>query len=407
MKFTPDDPRLTRYLLGELSPKEAEALENAMAKQPELRAALVELNDTQNFLGSQLIVPELKLQPAQKRRIFEAAAQQALERLPSPRLRSFTPYLLPLAAAALFVMVVMIKRPNVARPAGSRSPNVAKAPEPILAPISPAAAARPRSVFLEHRSALAREIPALVLPAQIGNASYELISQSIRGERRLPPPASVRLEEILNQFTFRLDGMIAIARSTSIHWHPDARDASLAPPTAMLAAELVACPWKPSSSLLIVALKGNSKSKVAVNLRYQANPDTVASYRLLGFDPVPDQPAAAPTTELDRAAASSLVVEISSVNSGTELGLLQWSTEGKVAPSISLSRKADAEPSDDARFAALVCTYAKWLAGDEPTLIDADLVAALAREVASSTLPADREDFLNLVDQSLSLAERK
>ena len=56
---------------------------------------------------------------------------------------------------------------------------------------------------------------------------------------------------------------------------------------------------------------------------------------------------------------------------------------------------------EDARFAALVCSYAQWLAGDQPGFIDAELVAALARETASATLPEDRAKFLMLVDRSL------
>jgi hypothetical protein len=34
-------------------------------------------------------------------------------------------------------------------------------------------------------------------------------------------------------------------------------------------------------------------------------------------------------------------------------------------------------------------------------VIDAEIVAALAREIASTTLAADRADFLTLIDRSL------
>ena len=65
--------------------------------------------------------------------------------------------------------------------------------------------------------------------------------------------------------------------------------------------------------------------------------------------------------------------------------------------------RPDAEPSDDARFASLLCTYAQWLAGDQAGMIDSEIVAALAREVASDGLPPDRYDLLNLIDQTLNL----
>jgi anti-sigma factor RsiW len=408
MKYTPEDPRLTRYLLGELSPKEAEAFEDAMAKNPQLRIDLVNLHDTQNFLGTHLSLPETKLQPAQRQQILHAARSisQALDMPSVPRLRSLLPYLLPLSAAAVFVLVVSIKRPKVTEPLAA--PAMAQNSAPALpATVTAVATPRAKSSILENRSALARVQPSLDLPVQVGVASYELIKQTIHQEQGLPEPASVRLEEILNSFSYRLNGVTAIARSASSSWHPDNRDASVSPLNATLSTELITCPWKPSSTLLILSLKGNAKNPVEAKLTYLANPDSVFRYQLLGFNPIPDQVAGVPSTQLARDATSTLAIEIETSNAGTELGLLQWSTEGKLAPSISLSRKADAEPSDDARFAALVCTYSQWLAGEQPTVIDADLVAGLAREIDSSSLPKDREAFLRLVDRSLYLAEKK
>ena len=64
-------------------------------------------------------------------------------------------------------------------------------------------------------------------------------------------------------------------------------------------------------------------------------------------------------------------------------------------------RPRDSEPSDDARFAALVCTFSQWLSNRPAGEIDSGLLAALARETVSDTLPADRADFLNLIDQAL------
>jgi hypothetical protein len=66
-------------------------------------------------------------------------------------------------------------------------------------------------------------------------------------------------------------------------------------------------------------------------------------------------------------------------------------------------RNDEAEPSNDARFAVLACTYAQWLAGEQVGFIDADIVAALAREVASGKLEADRVEFLSIIDKSLHL----
>ena len=61
------------------------------------------------------------------------------------------------------------------------------------------------------------------------------------------------------------------------------------------------------------------------------------------------------------------------------------------------------DPSDDARFATVVCTFSQWLAGEQTGSIDPVILAALARETASATLPADRADFLKLIEQALQL----
>ena len=57
--------------------------------------------------------------------------------------------------------------------------------------------------------------------------------------------------------------------------------------------------------------------------------------------------------------------------------------------------------SDDARFAALVCTFSQWLAGEQSAVIDQELLAALARENTAPGLPADRAEFLDLLDRLL------
>ena len=64
------------------------------------------------------------------------------------------------------------------------------------------------------------------------------------------------------------------------------------------------------------------------------------------------------------------------------------------------------EPSDDARFAALVCAFGLWLRGEGGGMIDEEVMLALAREVASGRMVADRYDFLNLIDEATKLPEK-
>lgn len=108
-------------------------------------------------------------------------------------------------------------------------------------------------------------------------------------------------------------------------------------------------------------------------------------------------------TTLPPQARITHILEIESTGPDNGIGTLEWSINGKPAPTLPLLRKPDAEPSDDARFASLVCAFTEWISGDSPSQIDADLLTALARELVSDTLPPEQTDFLMLIDQAVHL----
>ncbi len=414
MNFSSNDPRLTSYLLGELSPGETLIVEDALENDPALREELEKILKTQQAIGTRLLAPEEKLHAAQREHILQIAkALSRTKKIIPIAPRPETPaYLMPLAVAAILVFGFLLFLKLAPRTAPAVKVAQSSQPVELPAPVSPKIeislpVEMEKPITLETRSALAKESPTLKLPIHVATASYARVTQSIQDARALPSPETVRLEEIVNHFSYRFAGVTSIARKANPNWHPDTRDTGASAYSATLSSELIACPWKPSSTLLLISLRGNGKTPIEAKLSYQANPDCVASYRLLGFSPLAGQEPAALASTLGRDETTTLVLEIESLNSGTELGLLQWSTDGKLAPAIPLTRKADADPSNDARFAALVCTYSQWLAGEQSSLVDADLVAALARETASTTLAEDREVFLSLIDQSLHLAERK
>ena len=265
------------------------------------------------------------------------------------------------------------------------------APTPILPPAVP------------HGSVAVTDSPALELPILTGKTDLELISKSIRSDQQLPPHAAVQIEEILNAFPLRLNGVAAISRSAANNWHPDNRASGMSAHVATLSTEMIACPWKPSATLLFISLRGNPSNATDVRMVYHANPDGVARYRILGFTPADGPLAATLPTKLAVDATTTLAIEIESSKPGGDLGTLVWSTDDHPAPSISLIHKQDAEPSDDARFAALVCSYAQWLAGEQTGAIHPELLSALARETASTNLPAEHAKFLELIEITLRL----
>jgi hypothetical protein len=399
MSHDPEDTRLTAHLLGELDAGETEAMEKALAIDPELRLEAKAIRDVHDLLKGIPDPADETLLPAQRENIRRAAAHRATP----ASIATFQRWFIPAAAAAVlaictFTFIHMSGKMNpdvVAKPPAAEKSVAATIPSP-----PPADLTRPdvRSAPLSPADS-----PSLPLPVLAARGNLEAVSNTILTAGTLPDPASVRPEEILNNFPLRLTGTAAIARGDASAWHPDNRQAGMTRHVATLGTELIPCPWKPSATLLIISLRANARTDSRVSLTYHPNPKTVLRYRLLGFQPTAAAPAAAHLP--DRLPAGSFVnltIQIEPNSAATtDLGSLEWSADGSSAPPVSLVQRQDAEPSDDARFAALVCLWSQWLAGARSGMIDTETVAALAREISSTTLATERMDFLTLVSKSL------
>ncbi len=444
MKLHPDDPRLTAWLLGELRPEEAAAVATVVAGDPALRLAVRELQDVQQLLTGTLSPGSQTLLPDQHTNILMAArsAHEQGEIIAfKPQRKPLKTYWMPLAAAAILMlaMLVFTLMPNNGKPGANNPPasrpddiplEVALLPAPgppdsnssekspgvhppkssklmKLEKANTTAYNQKGDLFLRKVAqrltespvplekdlpqlrprghVLALDQPCLDLPVYAGVSSYIWITRTIREDHKRPPANAVRLEEILNRFALRPTGPAAVAQGVTI------------------STETTTCPWKPSSTLLLVSFRGANDADCNVSAHFKANPDNIRKYRLLGFSPMSDLDPTPLPTRLSAKAITSLVIELEPSTPAEDLGCIEWTVNGKPAPALVLTRKSDAEPSDDARFATLVCTYAQWLADQPAGVIDAEMLAALARENASNTLPEDRADFLILIDQSINL----
>jgi hypothetical protein len=445
MQLHPEDPRLTAFLLGELPADEAAAVEHAVAADPALGLAVRDLENIRNLLANTLAPGNASLHAEQRENILRTARHKdgsgKIIPLASQR-RSFKSLLIPLSAAAIITLAVFLilrlpvgeprtvalpedlesssssvpievallpapgppdgfsrasfpsdPRPTAssdlaksahARAAGLRNDGdlflrkvadrLAETPVPEEAMLPPL---RPRSTMnpADH--------PSLALPIHVGSASLPWITRSIRVDKKLPPVNAVRLEEILNHFQFRPTGPAAVSQGVT------------------LSTETLSCPWKPSAILLVVSFRSHNELAREVSAAFRANPNAVHRYRLLGFSPVSGVSPAALPSRLPAKEITTLVIEIEPSGSAADLGTIEWFAAGQSAAPVAITRPGDAEPSDDARFATLVCTFAQWLAHDPNAPIDTALLSALARECAAEGLSADRVDFLNLIDQSL------
>lgn len=466
MKFQPEDPRLTAYVLGELSAAEAAEIEQAAAADPAVRMALEETVLVQRQLKDVLRTQGAALLPEQRANLLEEFSRAepvspVPVKLPTRRVMLVTAAILglgviivlatrnsePAKAAAVTPAPAAASSTPAASPAVSApavaSPAAAPAPAAPSTPIAPktwpaalgllplpgpavtvppdataqtsilatvrerdqALAADPTS-FLAHAAndaanpgldlislppVAVREYVSTVdaqqlpLPVLTGRASLEWIGRTVREKRALPPTKAVRLEEILNSFDLRPGGTSAIAKGTS------------------LSAESLACPWKPSATLLMIHFQGAIDGPRAVEALLAIDPMAVSKYRLLGFSPIKGAEAATLPNHLPAKTGTTLLVELEPRASAKALGEIRWKVEGADATALPILRVPDAEPSNDARFAALLAAYSLWLTRDQPAIIDDVLVAGLARECAASDMPNDRKDAMILIAKSLEI----
>ncbi|MBI4622769.1 MAG: von Willebrand factor type A domain-containing protein [Verrucomicrobia bacterium] len=145
----------------------------------------------------------------------------------------------------------------------------------------------------------ARQHPVSTFPVDVDTASYAHVKRFIEG-RRLPPAEAVRIEELLNYFSYRYPGPVATAG---------------ADPGAPVAAslEVAGAPWAPAHRLVRIGLKGREVAAAErpaahpvflpdvsgsmdaptrlpltiakdVKVQVEFNPARVASYRLVGYE---------------------------------------------------------------------------------------------------------------------------
>jgi hypothetical protein len=402
MDTSHDDPHLTSYTLGELDADEMTAMDYVVAENPELQLEIQELQKFNQLLSKELSHPTTTLLAEQRAQILETAWE-----LEQPRTVPFfttvsetiKTWFIPASAAAILTLTTFIllripdDSPAIAKK--TTAPNNLTTDPTADKPEKPSPRPRSSGNSVDH--------PELNLPAKIADSNYEEILKSIREAKKLPSRDAIRLEEILSHFPLRLNGVASIARSETNIWHPDNRDSGVSSCSAILTSETISCPWKPSATLLLISLRGNSKTDCNVSLSFHPNPKAVSRYKLLGFESSSGEFTESQPTKLLANSSTTLAIEIEPINQSTDLGSLQWSVNDKAAPNVSLVHKSSNEPSDDARFASLVCTYSQWLTGEHAGVLNKELLSALTRETRSDRLPEDRADFIKLVNESLSL----
>ena len=253
-----------------------------------------------------------------------------------------------------------------------------------------------------------------------GSASYGAVQREIEA-RRLPDKNTVRIEQLINHFTYD--------------------DAP--PPTGQAFAariEVAACPWTPEHRLVRIGLKAGqsveANSAVAKDLRISVefNPARVAGYRLIGHDrhasmrgtpsdaakPDAIEPGQSVTALYEVIPAGDPVPPVQTLKYQTppqltaaargnemltvELHYADPTAPAKLQSFAAVDPGAAARPSTDFNFAAAVAEFGLILR-DSPHKGTAtyDTVLTLAQSALCPDAPGERGRFIELVRQTRGL----
>jgi hypothetical protein len=447
MKLHSDDPRLSAYVIGELSPADRAEVERALATSPVIRNTVNELRLVVGMLEESLGGNPLALDSLRRERVLSAARQMDAAELAIPlssTRRSWRPWWISGAAAAgvaaSLVVLAQISiddkesvATNLPNPASPEEAWQRKAREAALTPVSAPrvvdqAGETPRSVatapakvenpgeidkplsdseFLERvrREAdagvlpTASEFPQLQdndfrpvagvvevpLPLLSGGSSWTWIRRYIEERQALPPVNAVRIEEMLNAF----------------HTQLESERGGLA-----LDVEVSDCPWDSTMALAMVRVKNDGSDAVNAKLSATLQGANVDAYRLVGYANFKDSVATDETTVLAPGATHHLLIELRTTGSGDpSVEVALGNTKGTLRASSGTLQPWSAA-SADFRFASLTACFGKALRASP----DSPEVQALRQHLAlfsssTGTISAERTEALKLMRRSLELME--
>lgn len=413
MKLTPDDPKLSAYVLGELPDEERRAVEHAAATDPAIRLSLNDLEKTCHWLTNTLNPASTQqLHPSQREAVRKASRElTGLD--PSPKLSSeqrLRSTIIPAAAAAAIIAAAVVlfnwfvPNQNTRQVAETTSatptwsaipgpdsgtassadanrsaktttpPHVASAgqnaaKQPWTEPNQPNVLPDPNALPPTRDQSAFSAATSMRLPVLVGNQSYAWTRRWIREHNQWPPRHAVRVEEFINA-----------ANLETTTWTEGLE----------LGVAVADCPWDSDSKLVGIQLVADrNHDQTDLILESQAT----ASRRVIGS--FTERNNAALPTVLPAGRSNLIMLEIRGQTN--DLGKLVLH-HGADVLAIDLSQRAQTNRAEMAHAVALA-TFGRWLRHE----IDADAMQRALSLAESQVTDSLRRDSLKLVREAQSI----
>ncbi|MCK6531506.1 MAG: von Willebrand factor type A domain-containing protein [Polyangiaceae bacterium] len=216
MSTAHEDPRVTDYALGELSGEELARFEAELAESELLREELAGVKSTLGALREELgSEPKPALDAPRRERIAEQASQGAPK--PKRRLRAVAFAAMTVTAAAAGAMLFVTTQGRRAEVASVSMDKAEGKEKGTLGPGTAASAASSEDMpvvnqgqrfnrdaydaFADNPFVRVATDPRSTFSIDVDTASYSLVRRHLR-DGQLPPKGAVRIEEMINYFTY-------------------------------------------------------------------------------------------------------------------------------------------------------------------------------------------------------------
>lgn len=252
-----------------------------------------------------------------------------------------------------------------------------------------------------------KERAVSTFPLPTSTASYAEVTAALR-RKQLPPPQSVRVDELVNFFTFDY--------ALPVSGQPAALDL-----------EVGICPWDADHRLLRIGIRakaGGSNQIMAedVAMSVEFNPVAVASYCLIGYEGQNGAANGRSQTKLVAGGTATALYELiptapSEIRQKPNAGLLTVKLN-YVAPGSSSRRTIEAtasdtgagwlKSSDDFRWAASVATFGMLLRSDSASdLANWKQLSQLFRNSSGGPRHEERTRFAAYVEKTIELVSAR
>lgn len=301
-----DDPKLTAFVLGELSPEESREVQQAIRNDKKIAAEVKAIEDVIQLVSLGYGDNQLRLSAKQRGKIFAAGSSPTIEDISSAKTISLFPWLasgVGIAATITLLLAIMKTTPTANSPstgfnyntftykdmsaqmaAGTSdwAPDSTISAQPHKDEINQALAQEPQNFLVELKKKIketnvstptgsyqetdwiqTKNINSTHIPLSAGRTSWEWISQALHSGQEIPP-SSIRPEELINSFR-----------------EPFVADFNIKSVTASL--ELVKCPWNPNTLTAVIQFSNTSHQavpRVSAGISFS---DSVREFRVIGY----------------------------------------------------------------------------------------------------------------------------